>query len=69
MDISMPVLDGFDATAQILHDRPSTRVVFLTGSAADEDIVRAREAGAVGYVTKDRIAAELVDAIRHAVDD
>jgi DNA-binding NarL/FixJ family response regulator len=69
MDISMPVLDGFHATERILRRRPRIRVVFLTGSAADEDMARARTAGAVGYVTKDRIAAELVDAIRHAVGD
>src|SRR5919106_1710769 len=59
MDISMPVLDGFGATERILAGRPGTRVVFLTGSAADEDVARARGAGAVGYITKDRIAAEL----------
>ncbi len=66
MDISMPVLDGFGATEQIVRRRPATRVLFLTGSAAEEDKARARTAGAVGYVTKDRIAAELVDAIRGA---
>jgi DNA-binding NarL/FixJ family response regulator len=35
----------------------------LTGSNSRDDVDRARQAGAAGYVTKDRIAAELVDAI------
>jgi DNA-binding NarL/FixJ family response regulator len=35
----------------------------LTGSNSRSDVDRARQAGAAGYVTKDRIAAELIDAI------
>jgi two-component system, NarL family, nitrate/nitrite response regulator NarL len=63
MDISMPVMDGFEAAAQITKlDRPPA-VLMLTGSNAPEDVDRARRAGARGYVTKDTIAASLVDAI------
>src|ERR671928_510890 len=58
MDIAMPVMDGFQATRQILKDRPSTSVLMLTGSNSRSDVDRARKAGAAGYVTKDRIAAE-----------
>ena len=66
LDISMPVLDGFEAAAAIakLPQRPA--VVMLTGSSATQDIDRARRVGADGYVTKDSIAARLVDAIREA---
>ena len=63
MDISMPGLDGVEATRRILDDRPEARVLMVTGSDALEDVVAARGAGAAGYVTKDRIAAELVAAI------
>ena len=40
-----------------------SNVLMLTGSNARDDVDRARQAGAAGYVTKDRIAAELIDAI------
>ena len=64
MDISMPVLDGFEATERIRAELPEIRVLMVTGSAADADVRRAREAGACGYITKDRIAEELVRSIR-----
>jgi two-component system, NarL family, nitrate/nitrite response regulator NarL len=62
MDISMPVLDGIEA-ARELGDVDGTAVLMLTGSNSRSDVDRARQAGARGYVTKDRIAAELIDAI------
>jgi DNA-binding NarL/FixJ family response regulator len=63
MDIAMPLMDGFQATKQIRKQRPHACVLMLTGSNSRIDVDRAREAGAAGYVTKDRIAAELIDAI------
>ena len=63
MDISMPIMDGFQATKQIRKQRPHARILMLTGSNSRIDVDRARKAGAAGYVTKDRIAAELIDAI------
>jgi DNA-binding NarL/FixJ family response regulator len=63
MDLSMPVVDGFLATQQINERSPKTRVLVLTGSPEPTDIERAEAAGAAGYVTKDRIASELVEAI------
>jgi CheY-like chemotaxis protein len=63
MDIAMPVLDGVQATEQIREFDPKACVLMLTGSNARADVDRARRAGAAGYVTKDRIAAELIDAI------
>jgi DNA-binding NarL/FixJ family response regulator len=67
MDIAMPGMDGFQATRMITHERPGTGVLMLTGSNSRADVDRARKAGAAGYVTKDRIAAELVDAILEVV--
>jgi DNA-binding NarL/FixJ family response regulator len=63
MDIAMPIMDGFQATKQIRKQRPHACVLMLTGSDSRVDVDLARAAGAAGYVTKDRIAAELIDAI------
>ncbi len=69
MDISMPVMDGFAAAERIRRALPRTCVLFLTGSNSPADVARAREAGGSGYVTKERIASELVDAIVAAEGD
>lgn len=66
MDIAMPVMDGIEATRAIRDEAPATRVVVLTGSAANHDVSRARSAGAAAYVTKDQIAGDLVRAILDA---
>lgn len=63
MDISMPVLNGFEAAKLIRTQTPETAVLFLTGSASPADVAQARAAGGIGYVTKDKLATELVDAI------
>jgi len=63
MDVSMPVLDGFEATREIRAASDGVHVLMLTGSNSRADVDRSREAGASGYVTKDRIASELVGAI------
>jgi DNA-binding NarL/FixJ family response regulator len=66
MDISMPKLDGVEAAKRIKKKRRSPSVLMLTGSSSSTDVARAREAGADGYVTKDRIASELIDSIVEA---
>jgi DNA-binding NarL/FixJ family response regulator len=63
MDIAMPGMDGFAATQEIRRRKPEACVLMLTGSNSRSDVDHARKAGAAGYVTKDRIAAELIDAI------
>ncbi len=66
MDISMPVMGGIEATTQITGVDPEACVLVLTGSDSPRDIDAARRAGASGFLTKDRIAAELVQAILDA---
>jgi DNA-binding NarL/FixJ family response regulator len=66
MDLRMPGGDGVTATAEILAATPGARVVVLTTYETDADIVRAVEAGAVGYLLKDTPVAELSQAIRAA---
>ena len=63
MDISMPVMDGIEAARTIRDETNGASILMLTGSNSRSDVDRARKAGAAGYVTKDRIAAELIDAI------
>ena len=63
MDVSMPVLDGIEATREIRAADEDACVLMLTGSNSRDDVDRSRAAGAAGYVTKDRIASELVEAI------
>jgi NarL family two-component system response regulator LiaR len=67
MDIAMPVMDGLNATKQIRKQKPQACILMLTGSNSRTDVDHAREVGAAGYVTKDRIAAELIDAILEVV--
>ncbi|MDQ4030544.1 MAG: response regulator transcription factor [Actinomycetota bacterium] len=66
MDVAMPVMDGIEATKRISESHPEVAVLMLTGSNAKLDVNRARTAGAAAYVTKDRIAAELIEAILNA---
>jgi DNA-binding NarL/FixJ family response regulator len=68
MDIQMPKLDGVEAARQITKKRRSPRVLMLTGSNSSADVARARDAGVAGYVTKDRIASELIESILEAAE-
>ncbi len=68
LDISMPVMDGFEAAARMEQLEHPPAILMLTGSNSSEDVDRARRAGVKGYMTKDSIAALLVDAILAAAD-
>jgi DNA-binding NarL/FixJ family response regulator len=64
MDVSMPVMNGIDATREIRQRNPGACVLILTGGSNVAEVDDARKAGASGYLTKDRIANDLVREIR-----
>jgi DNA-binding NarL/FixJ family response regulator len=64
MDLSMPVMDGLAATKAIHDEFPDARVIVLTTYGGDEDIHRALDAGAMGYLVKDMVAEEVLNIIR-----
>ena len=66
MDLSMPELNGADATRAILDNDPRCRVIVLSMYSGGEYVRRALKAGAVGYVVKRSAGKELVAAIRAA---
>lgn len=63
MDLHMPRCDGVDATRRIRAEHAGTQVVVLTTYADDESIVRALDAGALGYLTKSATRDEIGRAI------
>jgi DNA-binding NarL/FixJ family response regulator len=63
MDVSMPVLDGAEATERVRRDHPEVRVLALTMHEDRGHLTRLLQAGASGYVLKRAAAAELVRAI------
>lgn len=64
MDISMPLLNGLEATRQIKRQCPNVKVLILSMYDNEEYIRQALEAGAMGYILKDAAARELIGAIR-----
>jgi len=68
MDLKMPVLNGIQATRAIAGQFPRTKIIVLTTYSADEWVFDALRAGACGYLLKDSDSAEIVRAIRGAVE-
>jgi DNA-binding NarL/FixJ family response regulator len=64
MDLAMPLLNGWEATRQILKAVPTTKVVVLSTYGDDEHIQQAIAAGAAAYLLKQTAASDLVKAIR-----
>jgi DNA-binding NarL/FixJ family response regulator len=63
LDISMPILNGIQAALRIHEGHPRSKVLFLTIHENDEYVEAALSTGASGYVTKRRLASDLVRAI------
>jgi two-component system, NarL family, response regulator DegU len=68
MDVSMPDIDGIEATRNIMQADGRQRIVMLTMHMDRDVIDRAIKAGAVGYLTKDCSIAEVSDAVRMAAN-
>jgi DNA-binding NarL/FixJ family response regulator len=66
MDLRMPLRDGAAATAAIVARHPEVKVLVVTTYDTDADIIRAVEAGAIGYILKDTPVRDLLDAVRAA---
>lgn len=64
MDLRLPHMTGVEAITAIRRDFPSARIIVLTTYDGDEDIYRALQAGARGYLLKDMSGDDLMDAIR-----
>ena len=64
MDLQMPEMTGVDAIIAIRNEFPQARIIVLTTYTGDVQIVRALKAGAQGYLIKDLLHKELLDAIR-----
>jgi len=64
MDLQLPVMSGAEATRRIRELDRSARIIVLTMYRGDEDIHRAFDAGAMGYVLKDTISDDLIHVIR-----
>jgi DNA-binding NarL/FixJ family response regulator len=63
MDLRLPDMSGIDAIAAIRADFPEARLIVLTTSAGDIQVLRAFKAGAFGYLLKNLVRTELIDTI------
>lgn len=66
LDLQMPDVDGIEVTRRVATESPDTRVVVFTSFSDRDGIVRALDAGAVGYLLKDAEPEEIHEAIRAA---
>jgi DNA-binding NarL/FixJ family response regulator len=66
MDLSMPGMDGIEATRRTIDVSPAVKVVMLTSFAEPGHVNDALDAGAVGYILKDADADEIVRAVKAA---
>lgn len=64
LDLQIPAPDGVAVTAEVLGADPSARVLILSASGEQDDVLEAVKAGATGYLVKSASREELVDAVR-----
>lgn len=66
LDLRLPGLSGFEVIARLRKETRPARIVVLSNCTGSEDVYRAINSGAIGYLTKDASGEDLVTAIRHA---
>ena len=64
LDVLMPGMSGLEVVDKILRASPGTKVMLLTSSESEEDLLKAIKAGAMGYIVKDTGLPNLVQAVR-----
>lgn len=64
LDLQIPGPNGVEVTASVLQTDPSARVLILSASGEQDDVLEAVKAGATGYLVKSASQAELIDAVR-----
>jgi DNA-binding NarL/FixJ family response regulator len=64
LDLQIPAPNGVEVTAAVLTQDPSARVLILSASGEQDDVLEAVKAGATGYLVKSASGAELVEAVR-----
>ncbi len=64
LDVSMPLLNGLDATREIVRVSPKTRILILTMYTEDHYVLEAIRAGAAGFIVKTRAGKDLAEAIQ-----
>ena len=68
MDLQMPNVNGVEATRRIIEAAPHIRVLVLSASGEEADVLEAVQAGATGYLLKSSTSAEVLDAVRRVRD-
>jgi DNA-binding NarL/FixJ family response regulator len=64
MDLNLPTVKGSEATRRIVEESPHVRVLVLSASGEEADVLEAVKAGARGYLLKSATSEEIVDAVR-----
>ncbi|MGQ0680504.1 MAG: response regulator [Actinomycetota bacterium] len=68
MDLQLPTVNGVEATRRIVEETPHTKVLILSASGEEADVMEAVKAGACGYLLKSTKTSEVVASIRRVLD-
>jgi len=68
LDLQIPAPNGVEVTAQLVKDDPTVRVLILSASGEQEDVLEAVKAGATGYLVKSASRRELLDAVKRVAE-